>query len=54
MTIDQGHGHRLFDRIKKQSTARKPSNHLRMSRRNQRTQARVRELAPWGAVVRRH
>ena len=45
MTIDKCYGHRLFNRIQKQSPARKPCNHLRMSRRNQRTQAGVRELA---------
>src|SRR5712671_3907986 len=45
MTIDQRYGHRLFNRIQKQSPARKASSQLRMSRRDQRTQACVRELA---------
>jgi hypothetical protein len=31
MTIDQRYGHRLFDRIHKQLSARKPGNHLRMN-----------------------
>ena len=44
MTIDQRYGHRLFDRIQEQSSARKASNHLRMSGRNHRTQTRVRKL----------
>src|SRR5712664_1979362 len=50
MTIDERCGHRLFNRIQKQSPARKPSNHLRMSRRNQRTQSGVRELALWAQL----
>src|SRR5713226_326086 len=50
MTIDERYGHRLFNRIQKQSPARKPSNHLRMSRRNQRTQSGVRELALWAQL----
>src|SRR5258705_3885413 len=45
MTVDKCDGHRLFNRIQKQSPARKPSNHFRMSRGNQRTQAGVREPA---------
>jgi hypothetical protein len=45
MTTDQGYGDCLFDRIQKQPPARKASQHLRMSGRNQRTQARIRKLA---------
>src|SRR5450755_353336 len=45
MTIDQRHGHRLFDGIQKQPPARKASNHLSMNSRNHRTQARLNKLA---------
>jgi len=31
MTIDQRYGHRLFDRIQKQPSARKAGNHLGMN-----------------------
>jgi len=47
MTIDERYGHRLFNRIQKQSPARKACNHLRMSRSDQRTQAGVCELSMW-------
>src|SRR5437016_13521483 len=45
MTTYQGYGHRLFDRIQKQPPARKPSHHLGMNGRNQRSQAGVCKLA---------
>jgi hypothetical protein len=45
MTLDQGYGHRLFDRIQKQPAARKTCNHLRTSGRRQRAQAGVSKLA---------
>jgi hypothetical protein len=45
MTIDQRRGYLLFDRIQKQSPARKPGNRLRTDGGNQRTQAGVRKLA---------
>jgi hypothetical protein len=37
MTTDQGYDHCPFDRIQKQLPARKPSHHLGMNGRNQRT-----------------
>src|SRR5580700_7078985 len=45
VTADQGNSHRLFDRIQKQPPVRKPSHHLGMNGRNQRTEARVCKLA---------
>ena len=45
MSTHQGYGHRLFDRIQKQPPAWKPSYHLGMNGRNQRTQAGVCKLA---------
>jgi hypothetical protein len=45
LTTDQGYGHRLFDRIQKQSAARKPTHHLGMNERSQRTQTGVCKLA---------
>ena len=45
MTTHQGYGHRLFDRIHKQPPARKPSHHLGINGRNQRTQSGVCKLA---------
>src|ERR1700730_10571458 len=45
LTTDQGYRHRLFDRIQKQPPAWKPSHHLGMNGRSQRTQAGVCKLA---------
>jgi hypothetical protein len=45
MTLDQGYGDRLFDRIQKQPSARKACNHLRTSDRSQRAQAGISKLA---------
>jgi hypothetical protein len=45
LTADQGHRHRLFDRIQKQPAARKPSYHLGVNDRSQRTQTGIRKFA---------
>ena len=45
VTADQGHRHRLFDRVQKESAAGKPAYHLGVNHRSQRTQTGVRKLA---------